>query len=225
MRLSIVSLGLACLLAAPPSPASVRHRAAAHRTADGGATRVHGTQASGPQGHRAWHAGGTARDGQGNLSHARASGVAGAGGRIAGGHHTTKSSDGTITRQGAVVAQGADGETVRGGRSVQRNPDGSMQTGYLVNGQGAAGGSFSQSGNRTRSADGERIAIRQTRASGARGSYEGSTTRADGTLEHASTITGANGNRYQGQTSVTRGEGLSHTGTCTNAQGQTFDCK
>ena len=76
MRLSILSLGLACLLAAPPSPASVRHRAAAHRTADGGATRVHGTQASGPEGHRAWHAGATARDGQGHLSHARASGVA-----------------------------------------------------------------------------------------------------------------------------------------------------
>ncbi|MGN6281793.1 hypothetical protein [Frateuria sp.] len=225
MRLSIASLGLACLLVAPPSPASVRHRAAAHRTADGGATRVHGTLASGPEGRRAWHAGGTARDGEGNLSHARASGVVGPGGRITGGHRTTKSSDGTITRQGGVVAQGADGGTVRSRRSVQRNPDGSMQTGYLVNGQGAAGGSVSQSGTRTRRADGERMASRQTQASGARGSYEGSTTRANGTLEHASTITGANGNRYEGQTSLIRGEGLSHTGTCTNAQGQTFDCK
>lgn len=114
---------------------------------------------------------------------------------------------------------------MRVGRSVQRNPDGSVQAGYAVNGQGAAGGSFSRSGSRTRSADGERVASRQTQASGARGSYEGSTTRADGMLDHDSTISGANGNIYEGQTSFTRGEGLSHSGTCTNAQGQTFECK
>ncbi|MBP1474798.1 hypothetical protein J7I44_10855 [Frateuria sp. MAH-13] len=224
MRLSIVSLGLACLLVAPPSPASVHHRAAARRTGSG-AARVHGTLAHGPEARQAWHVGGSARDGEGNLGHTRASGVAGPGGRIAGGHRTTKSSDGTITRQGGVVAEGADGGTVRGGRSVQRSPDGAVQAGYTVNGQGAAGGSFSQSASRTRSADGERMASRQTLASGARGSFQGSTTGADGTLDHASTITGANGNSYQGQTSLTRGEGLSHTGTCTNAQGQTFDCK
>lgn len=224
MRLPIVSLGLACLLVAPPSPASVHHRAAVQRSGEGVA-RTHGTLASGPQGRRAWHAGGTARDGAGDLSHARARGVAGPDGRIAGGHRTSVGGDGTITRQGGLVAQGANGGTLQGGRSTQRHPDGSVQVGYAVSGQGAAGGSFSQSASRTRTADGERMASRQTLASGARGSYEGSTTRTVGALDHDSTLSGANGNTYKGQTSYTRGEGLSHTGTCSNAQGQTFDCK
>jgi hypothetical protein len=100
-----------------------------------------------------------------------------------------------------------------------------MQADYAVSGQRAAGGSFNQSGSRTRGADGERTANRQTEASGVRGSYEGSTTRAGGMLDHDSTIIGANGNTYEGQTRVTRGEGLSHSGTCTNAQGQTFECR
>ncbi|HET6805128.1 MAG TPA: hypothetical protein VFH59_06740 [Frateuria sp.] len=187
--------------------------------------RTHASLASGPDGRRAWHAGGAARDGEGTLVHARAAGVAGPDGHAAAGHHTVVGADGTITRQGGVVAQGANGGTVRGGRSVQRHPDGSLQAGYAVSMQGAAGGSISRSGSRTRSADGERMASRQTQASGARGSYAGSTTRADGTLDHDSTITGANGNTYQGQTRFTRGEGLSHTGTCTDAQGRTFECK
>jgi len=224
MRLSIVPLGLACLLVAPPSPASVHHRAGNHRS-DGGVVRAHGTLARGAQGGRAWRVGGTARDGEGGLGHARASGVAGPDGRAVAGRRTTVGSDGTITRQGGVVAQGDNGATVRGGRSVQRHPDGSMQAGYAVSGEGAAGGSFSQSGSRTRDADGQRMASRQTQASGARGSYEGSTTRGSGTLDHDSTIVGANGNTYEGQTRYTRGEGLSHSGTCTNAQGQTVDCK
>ncbi|UGB37942.1 hypothetical protein [Frateuria soli] len=225
MRLSIVSLGLACLLVAPPSPADVHRRAVAHHTGDGGAVRAHGTLADGPEGRRAWHVGGAVRDGGGSLGHARASGVAGANGRLAGGHRATAGTDGTITRQGGVVARGTNGGTVRGERSVQRNPDGSVQAGHAVNGQGAAGGSFSRSGHRTRGADGERMASHQTRASGARGSYEGSTTRAAGTIDHASMVEGANGNTYAGQTSYTHGEGLSHTGTCTNAQGQTSDCR
>ena len=225
MRLSIVSLGLACLLVAPPSPAGVHHRAAAHRSGAGGAARSHGSLANGADGRRAWHAGGTVRDGEGGLAYARASGVAGPAGRIAGGHRTTVDSDGTITHEDGIAAKGANGGAVQGWRSVQHSPDGAMQAGYTVSGQGAAGGSFSRTGTRTRSAEGERMASRQTLASGVRGQYSGSTTRADGTLEHESSINGANGNTYEGQTSYVRGEGVSHTGTCSNAQGQTFDCK
>lgn len=219
MRLSIVLFGLACLCVSVSSPADVRHRAAG-----GAAARAHGTRASGPDGRQAWHAGGSRRSAEGDRVHARASGVAGPAGHAARGSRTTVGSDGTITRGSGFVAQGTRGE-VRGGRRVQRSPDGSVQAGYAVSGQGAAGGNYSRSGSRTRSAAGERTASRQTSASGARGSYAGSTTRADGTLSHDSTVTGANGNTYQGQSSYTRGEGLSHSGTCTNAQGQTIQCK
>jgi hypothetical protein len=110
MRLSILPLGLACLLVAPPSPASVHHRAAAHRTGDGGAARVHGTLANGPDGRRAWHAGGTVRGGEGDLGHARASGVAGPNGRIAGGHRTTVDGDGTIPARVASLRRAPTGE-------------------------------------------------------------------------------------------------------------------
>jgi hypothetical protein len=100
-----------------------------------------------------------------------------------------------------------------------------MQATYSLSGTGADGGSFSRSGSRTRSADGDRTASRQTSASGARGNYVASTSRADGTVSHGTTVIGANGNTYQGQTSYTRGQGFSHTGTCTNAQGQAIQCR
>ncbi|MEI7036837.1 hypothetical protein [Fulvimonas yonginensis] len=226
MRLSIVPLlGLACLLASPPSPAGVRHGASVHRTHAGGIARTHGTLATGPDGRRAWHAGGTTVGGDGSVSHVRAGGVSGPDGRAVGGRRTTVGNDGTIARRSGYVVQGANGGTMQGGRRVQRGPDGTLQAGYAASGQRADGGSYSRSGSRTRTADGERMASRQTLASGARGSYQGSTTRAGGTLSHDSSISGATGNSYQGQTSYTRGEGLSHTGTCTDAQGHTFDCR
>lgn len=225
MRLSIVPFGLACLLIALPAAAGVRHRAGIRTGADGGAARAHGTLASRGDGRAAWHAGGSEGDGQGDRSHARASGVVGPDGRAARGSRTTVGADGTTSHQRGYRMQGAAGGSASGGHSVERSPDGSLQASQHASGQGAAGGSFSTSGTRARSAEGERSAGRQTQASGTRGSYAGSTTRGDGTLDHDSTLTGTSGNTYQGQTTFTRGEGMSHTGTCTNAQGQTIQCK
>lgn len=223
MRLSNALLGLASLLIALPAPAGVRHHVTLRPAADGGHARVHRTVVAG-DGRRAWHAGGTAAHADGSLSHVRAGGVAGADGRAVRGSRTTVGDDGTLSHQAGHVIHGANGATEQGRHSYQRAPDGSVQAGYTASGQNGAGGSFQSSGSRTRSADGERAASRQTTASGARGSYAGSVTRGDGTITKERTITGAAGNSYQGHTSYTRGEGVSHTGTCTNAQGQTIQC-
>jgi hypothetical protein len=194
MRSPIVPLSLACLIVSLPAVAGVHHRAGTHRTADG------------------------------SLSHAHASIAAGPNGRAARGSRTTLGSDGTLTHQSGSRVQGTHGGSWQAGRSVQRNPDGSMQAGYTTSGKDAAGGRFDSEGSRTRTADGQRAASRQTAMSGARGSYAGSSTRGDGTLDRQSTVTGAHGNTYQGQTSYTKGQGVSHSGTCTNAQGQTIQC-
>lgn len=225
MRLSIVPFGFVCLLVALPAAAGARHRAGMRPGADGGVARVHGTVAGRGDGHAAWHAGGSTGDGQGDFSHARASGVVGPQGRAARGSRTTVGADGTVSHQHGFRMQGAAGGSASGGRNIQRNPDGSRQANDHASGQGAAGGSVSTSGERSRSAEGERSASRQTQVSGTRGSYAGSTTRGKGTIDHDSTVTGANGNSYQGQTTASKGEGVSHTGTCTNAQGQTIQCK
>ena len=224
MRLSIVPFGFACLLVALPAAAGVRHRAGVRQGADGGVVRAHGSVA-GRDGHAAWHVGGSAVDEQGDRSHARAGGVVGPDGRAARASRTTVGADGTVSHERGYRVQGAAGGSASGGHSIERSADGSRQSDYHASGQGVAGGSFSTSGSRTRGADGERSASRQTQASGARGDYAGSTTRGDGTVDHDSTVIGANGNTYQGQTSITKGEGLSHTGTCTNAQGQTVQCE
>lgn len=205
MRSSIASLSLACLIVSLPAVAGVHHR-------------------TDRAGRATWVASGTAHGADGSLGHARASGSAGPHGRAVHGSRTTRSSDGTLSHQSGSRVRGADGGRFQAGRSVQRNPDGAMQAGYTASGQGAAGGSFQSQGNRTRTADGGRQASRETTLSGARASYAGSTTRAAGSLDHQSTVTGAAGNTYQGQTSYTKGHGVSHSGACTDAQGQTIPC-
>jgi hypothetical protein len=37
-------------------------------------------------------------------------------------------------------------------------------------------------------------------------------------------VTGANGNTYNGQTTVSK-DGITHTGGCTNASGQSIACR
>lgn len=224
MRLLIVPLSVACLLVTLPAVAGVRHGAVTQRGADGSVARVHGSHTTDGAGRSAWHEGGSRSGHDGSGSHARASGISGANGSVARGGRTTRGSDGTLSHQLGHVIHGANGGSEQAGRSVQRNPDGSLQGSYGASGQGAAGGRFASNGTRTRSADGERFASRQTTASGTRGSYAGSTTRGDGTLDHTGTLTGQQGDTYQGQTSYSKGAGISHSGSCTNAQGQTVQC-
>lgn len=52
----------------------------------------------------------------------------------------------------------------------------------------------------------------------------GSTTGSNGTVTHGSTIQGADGDTYTGQTSYTKGQGVTHTGSCTDASGAAITC-
>jgi hypothetical protein len=43
--------------------------------------------------------------------------------------------------------------------------------------------------------------------------------------ERSTSATGAQGNTYQGQTSYSKGEGIEHSATCTDAAGNTIACR
>ena len=94
---------------------------------------------------------------------------------------------------------GANGGTAGYQGNAYRNADGSAgrQGSAYVN--GPHGGTASTSGGISRDADGN--------VSGAR----------------STTATGANGNGYTGSTTVSGGT-VTHTGTCTNASGETIAC-
>lgn len=143
-----------------------------------------------------------------------------------GGHAgaTFENAQGGKTHVRGTRLSGERGTAVRGA-TTSVNPDGSVQHHSGAQASGANGGSYNSSGSSTRSADGSWQVNRQTSASGERGSYTGSTTGSDGTATHNSTITGASGNTYEGQTSVTRGQGVTHTGTCHDAQGNQIACR
>ncbi|SFF98728.1 hypothetical protein SAMN05518801_10516 [Novosphingobium sp. CF614] len=126
--------------------------------------------------------------------------VAGQKGIAARAHGTVTSEDGTTTHASGGVFAGAQGS--RGFRASQTSvsPDGTLSH------QGAAA------------------------ASGARGSFasEGGMTRsADGTWSGARTTSATNaltGNSYSGSTTAANGQ-VSHSGTCTNAAGETIPCR
>ena len=119
---------------------------------------------------------------------------------------------------------------------------------------GANGGTAESNGSYTRGDDGKFDGSRSTTATGSKGgTYSGSTTVSDGQLTHTGTKTGANGGTvqadgsysrgedgkvdggrttsatgpngatYSGSTTVTDGQ-VTHTGTCTNADGVVVDC-
>ncbi|KAF1727450.1 hypothetical protein [Pseudoxanthomonas japonensis] len=100
-------------------------------------------------------------------------------------------------RNGSIA--GTNGGSASVDRGAYRNADGSAgrQGSAYVN--GPHGGTASTSGGISRDADGN--------VSGAR----------------STTATGANGNGYTGSTTVSGGT-VTHTGTCTNASGETIAC-
>jgi len=88
------------------------------------------------------------------------------------------------------------------------------------------GGSISSQGSSYRNADGTAGVNRTTTATGANGgTYQGSTMGATGQgVTRTREVTGANGNTYNGQTTVSK-DGITHTGGCTNASGQSIACR
>jgi hypothetical protein len=103
----------------------------------------------------------------------------------------------TGSRSGSIA--GTNGGNAGYERSAYRNADGSAGRQGSAYANGPNGGTASTSGGIGRDADGNVSGARDT------------------------TATGANGNGYTGSTTVSGGT-VTHTGTCTNASGETITC-
>lgn len=111
--------------------------------------------------------------------------------------HADGQGNATAARSGSIV--GANGGSAGYEASAYRNADGSAGRQRSSYANGRNGGSLSSSGGISRDAEGNLTGARNT------------------------TATGANGNHYNGSTTVSGGT-VSHTGTCTNASGETIAC-
>jgi len=105
--------------------------------------------------------------------------------------------------------------------------NGSVVSGGAV--QGPDGGRGARAGYTTRSADGSVAHQSGFNASGANGSVQSSGSynrNADGSASGSrdTTATNAAGATYQGNTTYNKGDGVSHTSTCTNAAGAVVPC-
>ena len=157
-----------------------------------------------------------------------ASSAAEASGRIRGGG-VAANPDGGYSGGRAVAGRGPNGGAYARGRAFQTDGEG--------NGKVASGGAFrgpngavgARKGTTSRSTDGTVTHQGSMAASGARGSVESSgrfTKTPDGvTQSRTTTATGANGATYQGSTSYDKTTGVTHSGSCTDAAGNTVPCR
>jgi|KBSMisStandDraft_5_1062788.scaffolds.fasta_scaffold470441_1 hypothetical protein len=132
---------------------------------------------------------------------------------------------------GGVVAghvagfRGPNGAAGIHGRRTVTDGQGDAHTASAGAWRGPDGGTVTSHGSATRNADGSGNFSRSTSATGAQGgSYNSSTSGATGQgITHNAQATGSNGNSYTGQTTVTK-DGVTHTGSCSNAAGATIPC-
>lgn len=139
----------------------------------------------------------TADGGRAAVTGAAARGERGA---YARGRKIISDGQGNVAGRSGGYVQGADGGSAGRQGSFYRNADGSAGRQGSAFVEGPNGGSAATSGSVTRDAD---------------GSVNGS---------RSTTATGASGNTYNGSTTVNDGQ-ISHTGTCTNAAGETIACR
>jgi hypothetical protein len=135
------------------------------------------------------------------------------------------------TGHGTAAAAGSvNGNTWARGHTARSNSDGSKTA---VSGgafKGANGSTAGRASTTTVNPDGGAVRQGGFAAQGTRGSAssQGSATRnADGTYTGSRTSTGtssATGNTYNGSTNYDSANGVSHTGTCTNASGAQIAC-
>jgi hypothetical protein len=118
--------------------------------------------------------------------------------------------------------RGAEG--IQGRRTVS-DGKGDVHTAAAGAWRGPDGGTLTRQGSATRDADGSGNFSRSTSATGANGgSYNASTSGATGQgVTRDTHVTGANGNSYAGQTTISK-DGLTHTGSCSNAAGASIAC-
>ncbi len=128
-----------------------------------------------------------------------AGGSTNAGGAWARSRNVSGDGSGNVSGQRNWSATGANGGSAEHASSAYRNADGSAGRSGSTTVNGANGGSMQTGGSMTRTADG----------------LSGS---------HATSATGPNGATYTGSSTYAKGEGVSHTGTCTDAAGNVVPC-
>lgn len=134
---------------------------------------------------------------------------------------------------GRVAATGAAGANAQGayvrGRKISSDGAGNAAGNSGAYVEGANGGQASRQGSFYRNADGSaghQGSASSTGPNGGSASTSGSIARdADGNVNgsRSTSATSASGNSYNGSTTVSNGS-VSHTGTCTNASGETIAC-
>jgi hypothetical protein len=132
-------------------------------------------------------------------------GSAAAGSGPQGGRFARGAAVSTDGQGNAVGGSAAAGQTAAGGRAAragqfERNADGSFNRQGGVAAQSAAGGRLQSTGQVSGDGNGNVSGVRNTSA------------------------TGAEGNSYQGQTTATTGQGVQHSGTCYDANGNVISC-
>jgi hypothetical protein len=129
----------------------------------------------------------------------------------------------------AAAGTGAKGSYARG-RAYQTDGTGNAKGGSAGGFKGANGSQGAYKSTWSKSANGTATYQGQAGASGARGSAQTSVnaSRSASGQTTATTQTSATskttGNSYNGSTTYQKGQGATHTGTCTNASGSTIPC-
>lgn len=137
--------------------------------------------------------------------------------------------DGGATAGRLAGGAGPNGGGFLRGRRTQGDGQGNVTSTSGGAFRGPNGASGARAAQVTHNADGSASRQGGFAASGERGSVQsqGNVSRtADGAVsgERTTSATGANGNTYQGSTTYTKGEGVSHTGTCSDAAGNSIPC-
>ena len=191
-----------------------------YRNADGSAGHEGSMSATNANGGTMQSSGSTTRDADGNVSGSRSTSATGANGGTYNGSTTWE--NGEVTHTGTVT--GANGGTAQTNGSYTRGDDGKFDGSRTTTATGAKGGTYNGS---TTLEDGQVTHTgTKTGANGGTVQTDGIYTRGeDGKVDgsRTTTATGAKGATYNGSTTVTDGQ-VSHTGTCTNADGVVVDC-
>ncbi len=170
------------------------------------------------RGAHAGHIGATYGNGEGGLTHVRGTRISGARGTAGHASRTTYYADGSIAHNGGTNVTGANGGSFTGRNSYTRNADGSSQWTDTASGKNVNGGTYDHDGNWSRASDGSISGSSQTTASGAKGTYDASSSAANGTFTHDTTVTNAAGDIYTGQSTYTKGHQFPscqrHRATC-----------
>ena len=145
----------------------------------------------------------------------------------------TANPDGGLTAGHVVAARGPQGGGAIRGRAWQSDGSGNGTVSSAAAVRGPNGARAARAGTTTHTADGTLTHQSAMAASGAKGSVtsSGNFTHTDERLTQTrtttatATATGSGGKTYQGSTSYDKADGLTHSGSCTDAAGNSVTCR